>query len=125
MEIEFKMPDLATTDSEIKVIRWIVGVGEPVKRGQPLLEVETDKAAMEVESIATGILKAARAAVGEAIIAGQVIAVIETADVAPKPAPVVAPASPAPFTPSGLDAQGISSSSTSISGRSSVISSNI
>jgi pyruvate dehydrogenase E2 component (dihydrolipoamide acetyltransferase) len=78
MEIEFKMPDLATTDSEIKVIRWLVAAGEPVKRGQALLEVETDKAMMEVESIATGTLKAARVAVGDAISAGQLIAVIET-----------------------------------------------
>jgi pyruvate dehydrogenase E2 component (dihydrolipoamide acetyltransferase) len=78
MEIEFKMPDLATTDSEIKVIRWLVEVGQPVKRGQALLEVETDKAMMEVESIATGVLKVARAAAGDAIAAGQLIAVIET-----------------------------------------------
>lgn len=93
MEIEFKMPDLATTDSEIKVLRWLVGVGEPIKRGQALLEVETDKAAMEVESIATGILKAARVAVGDAMMAGQVIAVIETADAAPaRPAAATPPA---------------------------------
>ncbi|MFI5358345.1 MAG: lipoyl domain-containing protein, partial [Opitutales bacterium] len=36
------MPDLATTDSEIKVIRWLVTIGQPIQRGQALLEVETD-----------------------------------------------------------------------------------
>ncbi|MDB6126232.1 MAG: pdhC 1 [Verrucomicrobia bacterium] len=78
MNVEFKMPDLATTDSEIKVIRWLVAAGESVKRGQALLEVETDKAMMEVESIASGKLKIASVAVGDAIVAGQLIAVIET-----------------------------------------------
>jgi pyruvate dehydrogenase E2 component (dihydrolipoamide acetyltransferase) len=80
MDLDFKMPDLATTDSEIKVIRWLVEPGQPVKRGQALLEVETDKAMMEVESIATGVLKAARVKAGDAVISGQLIAVLETTD---------------------------------------------
>jgi pyruvate dehydrogenase E2 component (dihydrolipoamide acetyltransferase) len=95
MEIEFKMPDLATTDSAIKVIRWLVGPGEPVKRGQPIMEVETDKATMDVESIATGTLKVARAVVGDALVAGQVIAVIET-EASAMPAAVSAPSLAAP-----------------------------
>jgi pyruvate dehydrogenase E2 component (dihydrolipoamide acetyltransferase) len=87
MEIEFKMPDLATTDSEIKVIRWLVEAGQPVKRGQVLLEVETDKATMEVESIATGRLKEIRARPGEALSAGQLLAVIsDEAAAAPRAA---------------------------------------
>ncbi len=94
MEIEFKMPDLATTDSEIKVIRWLVETGQPVKRGQVLLEVETDKATMEVESIATGWLKAICARPGDALSAGQLLAVI--GDEAPSAA---APVTPAPATP--------------------------
>ena len=56
-----KMPDLAATDSAIKLIRWLVVPGQAVKRGQPVLVIETDKATMEVESIATGLLKEVRA----------------------------------------------------------------
>ncbi|MDB6167300.1 MAG: pdhC 1 [Verrucomicrobia bacterium] len=85
-EIEFKMPDLAATDSEIKVVRWLVDVGQPITRGQALLEVETDKAMMEVESIATGTLKQARVVAGDAIVAGQLIAVIETENAPSRPA---------------------------------------
>jgi pyruvate/2-oxoglutarate dehydrogenase complex dihydrolipoamide acyltransferase (E2) component len=57
MDIEIKMPDLATTDSEVTLIRWLIEVGQTVKLGQPLLEIETDKASMDVESIAAGTLK--------------------------------------------------------------------
>ncbi|MBS0661750.1 MAG: lipoyl domain-containing protein [Verrucomicrobia bacterium] len=98
MDIEFKMPDLATTDSSIKVIRWLVQPGQIVTRGQALLEVETDKATMEVESIATGQLKSVHAQPGEALVAGQLIAVIAGEGVA---APPVAPpaAAPAPASP--------------------------
>ena len=53
MKFELKMPDLSATDSPIKVLRWLVDVGELVDRGQPILEVETDKATMEVEALGT------------------------------------------------------------------------
>ena len=55
MRFEMKMPDLAATESEIRIARWLVKAGEKVERGQPLLEVETDKAAMEVESVVSGV----------------------------------------------------------------------
>ena len=72
-----KMPDLSTTGAEVKVTKWLVEMGQPVRRGQPLLEIETDKATMEVESVATGTLKAVRAQPGDQVAAGQVIVVIE------------------------------------------------
>ncbi|HND63002.1 MAG TPA: lipoyl domain-containing protein [Opitutaceae bacterium] len=105
MDIEFKMPDLATTDSSIKVIRWMVQPGQAVTRGQPLLEVETDKATMEVESIASGQLKSLHASPGDLLVAGQLIAVIAgdgtAAASVPPPAPAAAPTpvSPPPASP--------------------------
>ena len=39
MRFEMKMPDLATTDSEIRIVRWFIEPGEKIQRGQPLLEV--------------------------------------------------------------------------------------
>ena len=74
-----KMPDLSTTEgSEIGVTRWLVEIGQPVKRGQPLLEVETDKAVQEVECIANGWLKAVHVQAGDRVAAAHVIATIET-----------------------------------------------
>lgn len=72
-----KMPDLATTGSDIRVVRWLVDPGKSVRRGQPLLEIETDKAISQVESIATGILKDTRALPDSLVSAGQVIAILE------------------------------------------------
>jgi TPP-dependent pyruvate/acetoin dehydrogenase alpha subunit len=56
MTFELKMPDLSTTGSPIKVVGWLVAVGEFVERGQAVLEVETDKATMEVEALNSGML---------------------------------------------------------------------
>ena len=77
MQIEVKIPDLAATESEITVIKWLVPIGQAVHRGQALLEVETDKATMEVESFASGVLKRTLAQPGDKVSVGQVIALIE------------------------------------------------
>src|SRR3954451_16974150 len=113
MRSEMKMPDLATTDSPIRVIRWMVAVGQPVRRGQPLLEIETDKATMDVEATVTGLLAEVLIAPGDTAGAGDVIArfgVEEGATttardaravVAPATAPQAAPASRTAPAPGG------------------------
>ena len=78
MRIDVKMPDLrATEGSDILVRRWLVTEGARVKRGQPLLEVETDKAATEVELVATGTVLEILAAPDVKVAIGEVIARIE------------------------------------------------
>ena len=77
VEVEIKMPDLSTTEDQIKVIGWLVEVGQVVKRGQPLLVVETDKATMEVESVTSGTVKKINAQPGDMVPVGAVIAIIE------------------------------------------------
>ncbi|MGD0896742.1 MAG: 2-oxo acid dehydrogenase subunit E2 [Thermoguttaceae bacterium] len=77
MRFEMKMPDLATTESEIRIVRWLVQPGQKVDRGRPLVEVETDKATMEVESVASGVLTEVRAQVDDEVLVGQVIGVLE------------------------------------------------
>jgi pyruvate dehydrogenase E2 component (dihydrolipoamide acetyltransferase) len=108
------MPDLATTGSAVRILRWLVKPGEAVTRGQPLLEVETDKAAMEVESIVTGTLVSTHFAEGDEVSVGAVMAVVNaasptpTAARAPTPvqaaAPVSAPPKPA-NAPTGMFAR--------------------
>jgi pyruvate dehydrogenase E2 component (dihydrolipoamide acetyltransferase) len=85
MSVDFSitMPDLAATESEITVLAWRVGVGESVQRGQTLLEVETDKATMEVEAVVSGVLKEVLAQPDDRVEVGQVIAVVETDDRTP------------------------------------------
>jgi len=79
MEVELKMPDLSTTGSEVTLLNWHVSVGEDIKRGQPLVEIETDKATMDVEATATGKVIRLCAEPGTEVGVGEVIAVIEKA----------------------------------------------
>jgi pyruvate dehydrogenase E2 component (dihydrolipoamide acetyltransferase) len=78
MEVKMKMPDLSTTEgSEIAILKWLVGVGNPVARGQVILEVETDKAVQEIEAIVTGTLTSQLVGPGDKVPVGQFIAIIE------------------------------------------------
>jgi len=76
MKFELKMPDLSTTGSPIKVVRWLVAVGEFVERGQAMLDVETDKATMEVEALNAGKLLQLIVPAGQEVSAGEVLAII-------------------------------------------------
>jgi len=81
--MNLKMPDLSTNGSPIKVIRWLIEVGDFVERGQAVLEVETDKAAMEVEALGSGTLLQQLVPVGSDASAGDLLAVIGEAQAAP------------------------------------------
>jgi pyruvate dehydrogenase E2 component (dihydrolipoamide acetyltransferase) len=83
MRFEMKMPDLSTNESDVRIVRWLVEPGQPIERGRPLLEVETDKATMEVESPVSGVLQEVRSPVDDAVAVGQVIAVLEVEGTAP------------------------------------------
>jgi len=96
MKFEMKMPDLATTDSAVKVLNWLVGIGSPIRRGQAVIEVETDKATMEVEATVNGTLVERKCEPSAQVGVGEVIAIIEIEDAtenpsspAPQPAPSV------------------------------------
>lgn len=56
MATEVKIPIPDQTTEEVRVVKWQVAPGDAVKKGQVILEVETDKSVMEVESIADGVL---------------------------------------------------------------------
>ena len=93
MAFSVVMPALEMAQETGKLIAWRNKDGDPVTKGEPLLEIETDKAVMEVESPADGILAGITGVVGTDIPVGQTIAWI----VAPgeKP-PADGPASTAP-----------------------------
>ncbi len=71
------MPKLSDTMEEGKVLRWAKRVGDRVEIGDVLVEVETDKADMEVEAPAAGVLREIRLDEGASAAVGAVIAVIE------------------------------------------------
>ena len=68
------MPALEMAQETGKLVSWLKKEGEPVKKGEMLLEVETDKAVVEVEALADGILAGVTAHIGDVVPVGTTIA---------------------------------------------------
>ena len=51
------MPKLSDTMEEGRILRWLRKEGDRIETGQPLAEVETDKATVEMEAYSTGVLR--------------------------------------------------------------------
>lgn len=77
MDVVMRMPDVATVDDTVKLVRWLVEAGSPVRRGDVLVEVETDKAILTIESAITGTLRATSVAAGDEVATGQEIATFD------------------------------------------------
>ncbi|MGC7102276.1 dihydrolipoamide acetyltransferase family protein [Amycolatopsis lurida] len=67
---EFKLPDLGEGLTEAEIVRWLVSVGETITVDQPVVEVETAKAAVEVPSPFAGEVTALHGAAGETLPVG-------------------------------------------------------
>jgi len=78
MAKEITMPKLSDSMEEGKVLTWFKKEGDRVTKGEPIAEVETEKADMEVEAFATGILSEIRVQAGQSAPVGDVIAVISS-----------------------------------------------
>lgn len=91
------MPQLGETVAEGKVTTWFKSVGEPVKAGENLFEIETDKVTMEIQAVAGGVLSEIRVNVGDVAKVGAVVAIIgdSAAGKASAPAVTAAPAAAA------------------------------
>jgi len=78
MEYKVTMPILSDTMDKGKLIKWYVKVGDYVKKGDKLCEVESDKATMDIESFVDGVVKEILVKEGEEVPVKSVIAVIKT-----------------------------------------------
>ena len=74
------MPKLTDTMEEGVVVEWKKKEGDPVQAGDVIAEIETDKAVMDLEAFASGILRKVMAREGETVKAGALIGVIGEAD---------------------------------------------
>ena len=105
------MPQLGETVAEGKITKWFKTTGDPVKPGENLFEIETDKTSMEVPATSAGTLVEVRFLVGEVAKVGAVVAVLggagETVKAAPAakspPTPARASATPAPIAQAALN----------------------
>lgn len=94
--MEVKVPDIGDFDN-VPVIGILVSVGDTVAAEDPLIELESDKATMEVPSPAAGVVKEIKVAEGDMVSEGALILVLESADAGDAPAaPAEAPAAAAP-----------------------------
>jgi len=72
---EFELPDVGEGVAEGELLRWRVEPGDAVSEDQPVAEVETDKAVVDVPSPVDGVVEELRAAEGEMVPVGDVIIV--------------------------------------------------
>ena len=83
-----EMPKMGDTMEEGKILRWIKHEGDPVKKGESLAEVETDKVNIEIEAFASGVLRKILVPEGDSAAIGAGIALIGAPD-EPLPTSVV------------------------------------
>jgi pyruvate dehydrogenase E2 component (dihydrolipoamide acetyltransferase) len=74
---EFKLPELGENISQGDLVRLMVSPGTKVSEGQPVMELETDKAVVEVPSSVSGVVKELKVKEGEKVKVGQVIFTLE------------------------------------------------
>lgn len=72
------MPLLGETMEEGRVVSWLKTIGDKVEKGEPLLEVESDKATLEVESFFSGYLRKIIHGQDAEVKVGEVIALMTT-----------------------------------------------
>lgn len=75
----FKLPDVGEGITEATIAQWRVAVGDRIEEDQPLLDLETDKAIVEIPSPVSGTVLAVHGAQGDTIAVGSEVVVIDTA----------------------------------------------
>ena len=76
MAAELKVPKLGMDMEDANILRWLVEEGAEVEKGDPVIEIDTDKVSYEVEANADGIIRGLRGEEGEAVPVGATLAFI-------------------------------------------------
>ena len=93
MATELTMPQMGYDMQEGTILKWLKSEGESVQNGEPIAEIETDKAVVEFESYADGVVQAILVSAGTTVPVGEPIAVVgDAAEVAAADAPADEPA---------------------------------
>jgi pyruvate dehydrogenase E2 component (dihydrolipoamide acetyltransferase) len=112
MPADLTMPKLSDSEADAVIVRWLKTPGEGFRRGEGLLEVETDKATVVYEAEADGTLEAILVAEGETAAVGQPIATLAGGG--------TAVAAPAPTATNGAAASGARPNATPVARRTAV-----
>jgi pyruvate dehydrogenase E2 component (dihydrolipoamide acetyltransferase) len=84
---EFKLPELGENIDSGDLVRLLISPGASVSEGQPVMELETDKAVVEVPSTVTGVVREVKVKEGQKVKVGEVIFTLEGGAVAPAETP--------------------------------------
>ena len=95
-EREFKLPDLGEGLTEGEVVRWLVAEGDAIVLNQPIVEVETAKAVVEIPSPYAGTVVKLHAAEGDSLDVGAPLISVDTGGGATEPHPATSTAEPEP-----------------------------
>ncbi|MBM9501668.1 2-oxoglutarate dehydrogenase complex dihydrolipoyllysine-residue succinyltransferase [Leptospira sp. 201903071] len=93
MSVEIKVPEMGESITEATIANWVKKEGEQVKQDEILLELETDKATMEVPAPSSGVLQKIHKKAGDTVKVKEIIGLIDAVAVASAPAPSSSPAS--------------------------------
>jgi 2-oxoglutarate dehydrogenase E2 component (dihydrolipoamide succinyltransferase) len=96
MATKIVVPDLGESVVEATVARWLKKEGDPVKTGEAVVELETDKIALEVSAAQNGVLASIEIPEGQDVQIGDVLGTVETADGEAEPATENGKAEPEP-----------------------------
>ena len=77
MALEMKVPSPGESITEVEIAQWLVEDGDYVEKDQPIAEVDSDKATLELPAEASGIITL-KAEVGDAVAVGEVVCIIDT-----------------------------------------------
>ncbi|MDQ1523463.1 MAG: hypothetical protein QOE47_1387, partial [Pyrinomonadaceae bacterium] len=80
MATQVVMPKLSPTMEEGQLARWLKNEGDKVSVGEPIAEIDTDKATMEAQALASGVLRKILVPAGETVPLGAIIAIIGEPD---------------------------------------------
>src|SRR5947207_3694290 len=80
MATQVVMPKLSPTMEEGQLARWLKNEGDKVSVGEPLAEIDTDKATMEAQALTSGVLRKILTPAGATVPLGQIIAIIGEPD---------------------------------------------
>ncbi|MDG4554257.1 MAG: 2-oxoglutarate dehydrogenase complex dihydrolipoyllysine-residue succinyltransferase [Candidatus Competibacter sp.] len=115
MTLEVKVPALPESVSDGTLVNWKKQPGQPVRRGENLVDLETDKVVLDIPAPADGVLGQILRQEGDIVTTGDVIAMLEEGAVQPvaeapaAPAPAAAPAvAPGPAATMEVDLEGLS-----------------
>ena len=98
MSVEFKLPDLGENITSGDVVNVLVAVGDTLSEDQPVIELETDKAVIEVPSSVSGVVEAIHVKKGDKVAIGQAILTAKSTSSTPATQPAPPTAAPAPTT---------------------------